>query len=72
MEILGTLPSRIQAERMVGELVIEGDYELTHYENELAVYARKGNGGVTEEITVVRKAERQWQVVRREKQVIKK
>lgn len=71
MDILGTMTSRVQALRYVGEISIEGGYDLESMVDDLPTYARKIPGGV-EEITIIRKAERQWQVIKKIKTTAEK
>mgnify|MGYP001073156205 CR=1 FL=1 len=62
MEMLATVPSRKQANRIVEEVVSQGGGTITGKNAEGIIYSKFGT--VTEKIYVLRPTKRQWQVVK--------
>lgn len=70
MEIIATLQSKVQARRVQDEIAQQGGYKLTSSDENSVTYSRK-RGDVLEELTIQKKAERQWEVCKIEKEVTK-
>ena len=67
-EILATLTRLRQARRILDEIAAQGNWKVSEVGQYSAIY-QKVDGGRVEELEVLKKADMQWQVVKRVKGV---
>ena len=66
MEIMGVVQSKRQARRLLDEIAVSGGWRAAGY-IETGVLYRKGD----EELMIIKKAERQWEIVKRRREASK-
>jgi hypothetical protein len=69
-EVIATLQSKVQARRVQDEIALQGVWKLTGGDENSVVYSRK-RGDILEELIIQKKAERQWEVCKIEKEITK-
>ena len=68
--MLATVQSLKRARRLLDELAVEGQWKPGEYGECSIVYTRVMDSGQVEELTIYKKGERHWEVVRQTKEVV--